>query len=216
MEKLETLDEFKRLISGIGDVEEVKRKVDEVLDSGVNPLDVVNALSEALEEVGRKYENREYFLSDLIMAGVLATEVTKTLEPYLVKTERKSLGKVVVGTVKGDIHDIGKNIVIMMLYANGFEVLDLGVDVPAEKFAEVVKKENPQVLGLSALLTSTIHEMRNVIETLKKKGVRDRVKVIVGGRPVTREFAEEIGADGYGRDAVEAVKEVKRLLGMEA
>lgn len=210
------LDEFKRLISEIGDVEEVRRNVKEALDSGVEPLKIVEALSEALEEVGRKYEKREYFLSDLIMAGVLATEATKILEPHLVKTGRKTLGKVVIGTVKGDIHDIGKNIVVMMLYANGFEVTDLGVDVPAERFAEAVKKEEPQILGLSALLTSTIGEMRNVIQVLEKEGVRGKVKVVVGGRPVTREFAEEIGADGYGRDAVEAVKEVKRLLGMEA
>lgn len=209
------LDKFKKSISMIGDVEEVRRNVKEALDSGVDPLKIVNALSEALEEVGRKYESKEYFLSDLIMAGVLATEATKMLEPHLVKTGRKTLGKVVIGTVKGDIHDIGKNIVIMMLYANGFEVVDLGVDVQAERFAEAVKKENPEVLGLSALLTSTIHEMRNVIDTLKKEGVRDRVKVIVGGRPVTREFAKEIGADGYGGDAVEAVREVKRLLGLE-
>lgn len=209
------MDRFKKLISEIGDVEEVKKAVTEALESGIEPLEIVNALSEALEEVGKKYENKEYFLSDLIMAGVLATEATKILEPYLTKTGRKSLGKVVIGTVKGDIHDIGKNIVIMMLYATGFEVVDLGVDVPAERFAEAVKKEKADILGISALLTSTIKEIRNVIQALEQEGVREQVKVIVGGRPVSREFAEEVGADGYGSDAVEAVKVVKKLMGLE-
>ncbi|RLE87656.1 MAG: cobalamin-binding protein, partial [Thermoprotei archaeon] len=127
----------------------------------------------------------------------------------------RKLGTVVIGTVRGDLHDIGKSIVATMLRAAGFEVIDLGVDVPPEKFVEAVKKYNADIVAMSALLTTTMLEMKNVIEALKQAGLRDRVKVIVGGAAVTEEFAKEIGADGYGEDAVKAVKICKELLGVE-
>jgi len=211
---LDALKEFKDSIIRISGVEEVKEIVGRALNLGVDPLKFLNVLNEALDEVGRRYERSEYFLSELIMASVLATEVTSMLEPYLVKAGRRSLGRVVMGTVRGDIHDIGKNIVIMMLRAAGFDVVDLGVDVPAERFVHAISGEGADVLGMSALLTSTVDQMRNVIETIKKKGLRNGLMIIIGGRPVTKKFSKEIGADGYARDAVEAVRIVKKLLGI--
>jgi methylmalonyl-CoA mutase cobalamin-binding domain/chain len=188
----------------------VKREVEKALSLGADPREVLDAMVEALEEVGGRYERGEAFLSELLMAGLLATEVVNTLKPHWRGRDAVGL-KVVMGTVKGDVHDIGKNIVIMMLQAAGFEVVDLGVDVSAERFAEAVEKETPAVLGLSALLSSTVPEMKNVIDLLKKRGLRSRVKVVVGGRPVDEAVAREMGADGYGVNAVEAVKVVKRL-----
>lgn len=213
--KSRTLENLKELILKIADFENVNEAVTEGLKSEIDPMDVVDALNEALEGVGKKYESGEYFLSELMMAGYLATQVTNILKPHLVKTEMKTPGKVVFGTVKGDVHDIGKNIVITMLHAAGFEIIDLGVDVPTEKFVEVVTNEKPGVLCMSALLTSTMNEMENVIDTLKENGLRDKVKVIVGGRPITKKFADEIDADGYAKDAVKAVKVVKELIGVK-
>ena len=209
---MDALKEIKDLIIRISDVEEVKETVDRTLKSGVDPLEILNTLNQALDEVGRRYEKGEYFLSELIMAGVLSTEVTSLLEPHLIRSRRISLGKVVIGTVRGDIHDIGKNILVMMLRSAGFDVVDLGVDVPAENFANAIEEKQANILGLSALLTSSMDEMKKVIETIEKRGFRNRVKIVVGGRPLTREFAKEIGADGYAKDAVEGVKVVKDLV----
>ncbi len=206
------LSKLKELILGISNIEDVTKSVEEALRSGIETKDIIDALNEALGEVGEKYERGEYFLSELMMAGILATEVTKTLEPHLEDGGKRVLGRVLVGTVKGDIHDIGKDIVIMMLRTAGFKVIDLGVDVPKERFVEAVKNERADVLGMSALLTSTVSEMKPVIEAIKNEGLRDRVKVMVGGRPVTKEFADEIGADGYAEDAIEAIKVVKSLM----
>lgn len=205
---------LKDAILQMKDVKEVKKCVDDELKSGLEPIKIVNELVEALLKVGEKYKNGEYFLSELIMAGILATEVINLLEPYLAKDQGSETKiKIVVGTVKGDIHDIGKNIVIMMLRAVGFEVLDLGVDVSVEKFMDSIRNERPNVLGMSALLTSTIDEMKNVIDALKNEGLRENVKIIIGGRPVSEEFAQEIGADGYGIDSVDAIKVVKNFVG---
>ena len=209
---MDALEEIKDLIIRVSDVEEVKETVDRILKSGVDPLEILNTLNQALDEVGRRYEKGEYFLSELIMAGVLSTEVTNLLEPHLIRSRRRSLGKVAIGTVRGDIHDIGKNILIMMLRSAGFDVVDLGVDVPAENFANAIEEKQANILGLSALLTSSMDEMKKVIETIEKRGLRNRVKIVVGGRPLTREFAKEIGADGYAKDAVEGVKVVKDLV----
>jgi methylmalonyl-CoA mutase cobalamin-binding domain/chain len=206
------LDELRNLVSIISDIDTVRKTTEKALASGVKPTEIVDSLSEALNDVGKKYDRGEYFLSELMMGGVLAVEVMNIVKPQLTTAERKTLGKVIIGTVKGDLHDIGKNIVIMMLSAVGFDVIDLGVDVPAEKFAETTKKEKADVLGMSALLSSTVGEMKNVIELLKKEKLRDSIKVIVGGRPLTREFADEIGADGFGKDAAEAVDVTKELV----
>lgn len=204
---------LKDVILQMKDVQEVKKCVNDELKSGLEPIEIVNELAEALLKVGEKYENGEYFLSELMMAGILATEVINLLDPYLTKDqESETKIKIVIGTVKGDIHDIGKNIVIMMLRAVGFQVLDLGVDVSAEKFMDSIRNEQPKVLGMSALLTSTINEMKNVIDVIKNEGLRESVKIIIGGRPVSEEFAQEIGADGYGRDSVDAIKVVKDFI----
>ncbi|MEM3464812.1 MAG: corrinoid protein [Candidatus Bathyarchaeia archaeon] len=182
-------------------------------------IDLLRAIEEGLakgiREVGEKFANGEAFLPELVMAAETMKKALEVLEPELrrAKKERKALGKVLLGTVAGDIHSIGKTIVGSMLTANGFEVYDIGEDVPAEKFVEKVKELKPDVVGLSALLTTTLPEQRTVIEALKREGLRDKVKVIIGGAPASREWAEEIGADGYGADATEAVEVVKRLLG---
>jgi methylmalonyl-CoA mutase cobalamin-binding domain/chain len=143
------------------------------------------------------------------MAGVMATEITNILRPHLGRSTEKPVGKVVIGTVRGDLHDIGKNIVIALLSSAGFSVVDLGVDVSCEKFMEAIEKERPDILAMSCLLTVGMDEMKKVIEELRRVGLRGNVKVMVGGRPITSQFAEEIGADAYGSNAIEAVRMAK-------
>ena len=209
------LEDIRNLLLEFADVEAVKKAVNEKLESGVDPIKIIDLLNQTLNEVGEKYEGGELFLSELMMVGYLASEITKLLEPHLIQAEMKARGKIVIGTVKGDIHDIGKNIVVMMLQSAGFEVVDLGIDVSAERFVEAVKDEEPDVLGMSALLTSTMNEMKSVTDSLEKSGLRSNVKVIVGGRPITDELAGEIGADGYAEDAVKAVRVIKELIGIK-
>jgi len=188
------------------DIDNIGRLCLEAIEAGIPAYDIVMlGMSKGMEIVGEKYERNEYFLAELIMAGEVMKEGMKVLEPYLRGSEMRKIGKVVIGTVRGDLHDIGKNIVATLLSAAGFEVIDLGVDVSPEKFVEAVKEHNPDIIGMSALLTTTMIEMENVIKALKEAGLRDRVKVIIGGAPITREFAEKIGADAAARDAVEGV-----------
>jgi corrinoid protein of di/trimethylamine methyltransferase len=188
--------------------------VKKAIELGFKPMDIVNAMADGMKIVGDLYEKGVYFVADLIVASEIFKEVMNILEP-LIRRERevvKPIGRVVIGTVEGDIHDIGKNLVVTMLRANGFEVIDLGVDVSPQKFVEAVKQYKPDIVGMSALLTSTMINMKKVIEALKKEGLRDKVKVIVGGAPLTERFAKEIGADAYGENAVIAVEICKKLV----
>jgi corrinoid protein of di/trimethylamine methyltransferase len=187
--------------------ERVLKCCKEALEKGIDAERILNILTRALEEIGRRYERGEYFLAELIASGEIMKKATEILRPSLAK-EISSMKKVrmVIGTVEGDIHDIGKNLVITIVSSLGIDIIDLGVDVPAEKFVEAVDKFKPKIVGMSALLTTTMNQMKNVIEALKKAGLRDKVKVIVGGRPVTEEFAKEICADAYGEDAFAARK----------
>ena len=213
MDTQQFLQEIRRSVSEISGVDTVKALVAKALDSGVDPVDIIEAMNRGLVEVGEKYETGSFFLSELIMAGILATEITGMLKPYLEKTSEKTLGKVVIGTVRGDLHDIGKNIVISMLSSAGFKTIDLGIDVPVERFIEAIRREEPDILAMSCLLTSAMEEVKKVIEEVKKAGLRGKVKILIGGRPVTSEFAEEVGADSSSRNAVEAVKIAKALVG---
>jgi 5-methyltetrahydrofolate--homocysteine methyltransferase len=191
--------------------------VKKLIAEGVSSIEVVNALTQVLKEIGKKFESGELFLVHLVVAGDLARRATaEVLEPLLKKSggERKALGRVVIGTVAGDIHDIGKNIVAMLLFTAGFEVYDLGKDVSAEEFVKKIKELNPDIVAMSALLTTTLPAQREVVQALNKSGLRDKVKILVGGAPTTGEWAKEIGADGYGADAIEAVKVAKKLLGV--
>jgi len=195
--------------------EKLTEAVKKSLDEGFDPLKIINALTIALGEIGNKFERGELFLVHLVMAGEAAKKVvSEQLEPLLrkVKAERKTIGRIVIGTVQGDIHDIGKNIVAAMLFAAGFEVIDLGKDVPVEKFIKAVEEYKPEILAMSALMSTTMSMQKAVIESLKENNLRDKVKVIVGGAPVTTEWAEEIGADGYAGDAIQAVKISKQLI----
>jgi len=188
------------------DIEGVQKACREAIDAGISAYRAVtDGMAKGMEIVGEKYENGEYFLAELIMAGETMKEGLKVLEPYLKSGEVKRAGRIVIGTVKGDLHDIGKNVVVTLLNAAGFEVIDLGVDVPPEKFVEAVKQNNPGIVGMSALLTTTMIEMENVIKALKEAGLRDKVKIIIGGAPITQEYAEKIGADAAAQDAVEGV-----------
>jgi len=194
----------------------VEEAVREALRSGVSATEIVlGPLSEGMNEIGKLFESGEYFIAELIEAADIFKNVMKFLEP-LIRAEssknavRKGL-RIVIGTVKGDIHDIGKSIVVAMLQAAGHQVIDLGVDVPAERFVEAVKEYGAHVVGMSALLTSTARYMKTVVEELEKAGLRKRVFIIIGGAATTPELAKEIGADAWARDAVEAVKIVNRL-----
>jgi len=189
------------------DVEAVQKAAKEALEAGIPAYKaVVEGMAKGMEIVGQKYEAGEYFLAELIMAGETMKEGMAILEPHLKAGDIKTAGKVVIGTVRGDLHDIGKNIVVTLLKAANFEVIDLGVDVSPEQFVEAVKKHNPQILAMSALLTTTMIEMESVIESLKKSGLRDKVKIIIGGAPITPEYAKKIGADAAAKDAVEGVR----------
>jgi len=186
----------------------------QALDEGVEPLKLVtDAMVPAMDEAGRRFEAEDYFVPELLLAARAMKAAMALIRPLLVASGAKSAGRVAVGTVKGDLHDIGKNLVASMLEGGGFEVLDLGADVAPEKFVEAVKEKGAQVVCLSALLTVTMPSMKTTIEALKQAGVRDNVKVLVGGAPVTTQYANEIGADGYGENANSAVAMTRKLLG---
>jgi len=175
---------------------------------------LVKSISEALNMIGSKFEKGDYYLPELLFAGMMAEKVIKLLSPLLKSGESiKAGGKIVIGTVRGDLHDLGKNIVALMLRPAGVDVVDLGSDVSPEKFVEAIRREKADALGMSALLSTTREEMRTVINELKKQGLRNKVKVLVGGGAVNEDFAREIGADAYGKDAIEAVRLCKKLVG---
>lgn len=184
-----------------------------VVDSGLNALEAIEqGLVKGLKVVGDKFGSGEYFLPELMRGAKVVQEAVKILEPRLSGTSSSTKGTIVLGTVKGDIHDIGKNLVSTMLSANGVRVIDIGVDCSTEKFINKALEVNAQIIGASALLTLTITKQKELIETLEQKGLRDRFKVIVGGAAVDPTWAREIGADGYAENAHEAVNVVSRLL----
>jgi trimethylamine corrinoid protein len=198
-----------------GDAEAVEAAVKEAMTANIDPLDAVeNGLAKGVREVGERFGKGELFLTDLVAAAEAMKAGLKILNPLILrqKKETKTLGKVVIGTVAGDIHDVGKSIVASLLFVSGFEVIDLGVDVPTDVFVEKVKELKPDILALSALMTTTMLCQREVIEALKKAGIRNHVKVMVGGGVTTFEWAKEIGADAWAADAVEAVEKAKGLL----
>lgn len=198
------------------DADKVTEVTKELIDKGANPIDVTNAFANVLREVGKRYEKGEFYLVELLAAGESARKaITEIVEPKLKQlgVKRETIGRVLLGTVEGDIHDIGKNIVAALLSSAGFEIIDLGKDVPLEKFVEAVRQHEPQIIGLSALMTTSMIRQRDIIEALKKEGLRRNVKIVVGGAPTSKEWAEEIGSDAYGADAIEALKIFKSLVG---
>jgi 5-methyltetrahydrofolate--homocysteine methyltransferase len=210
-----------KIISDISDyvvnsnVDKVKETVQEALKKGVDPLTIMDqGLVKGARIIGDRFAKGDAFLTELFQAAEAMKAGVEILKPHMLKkSEKRHAAKVALCTVKGDIHDIGKNIVGVLLESSGFEVIDLGVDVPAERIVKTIEEAKPQVLGMSALLTTTAPEAGIVIQELKKKGLRNNVKVIVGGTAVSAEFAEEIGADGYTADAIAGVELVKKLVG---
>ena len=211
-----SLDKIRKIILEF-DLDNAEAIAKETLNSGVKPMEAANTLTEAIKIIGDKYGNGELFLPDLVCAAEVMKKALPIIEEEIDKSDEKasSLGRVVIGTVFGDIHSIGKGMVSTLLYAAGFNVIDLGINVRSKEFLGAVKENKPDILALSALLTTTAAEQKNVIEGLKKEGLREEVKVIIGGSPINQEFAESIGADGYGATAPEGVKVAKNLLGIE-
>ncbi len=190
----------------------VTELTEKALASGISVQDIINrGLTEAMEIVGNKFKAEEYFIPDMLASAEAVGVAMEILEPHLAKSGIKSKGKIIVATVKGDLHDIGKNIVSILLRGAGYIVKDLGNDIETEAIVEAVRVEKPEFLGLSALLTSTMVYMGDTIKALTESGLRDKVKIIVGGAPVSEEFAGSIGADGYGADGFQAVAIVESL-----
>ncbi len=197
-----------------GEVRDAVAAAREALDAGVEPLDMISqGIGPAMAEVGKLFEEGEYFVPELLMAARATKEIFVILRPLLSQGGAEPMAHVVLGTVQGDLHDIGKNLVAAMLEGGGFEVTDLGVDVPPEKFVDAVRKKPVQIVGLSALLTTTMPAMKNTIEAFRAAGLRDQVKIMVGGAPVTKSYAESIGADGYSETAAASVDLARRLMG---
>jgi len=190
----------------------VSELAEKALAQGISPVDIIKkGLTEGMVIVGQKFETEEYFLPDMLASAEAVGAATEVLEPHLAKSGIKPKGKIIVATVKGDLHDIGKNIVSILLRGAGYTVKDLGNNVAPQAIVDAVEKESPQFLGLSALLTSTRIRMGETIQALTESGLRDKVKVIIGGAPVSEEFARSIGADGYGDDGFEAVRVTEAL-----
>ena len=187
------------------DSEAVRREVEEAIRTGLPVEEVIEALRGGMEAVGDKFRAGEFFVTDLIVAGEIMKEAQEVLEPSMRNAPTADLATVVVATVAGDIHDIGKNIFVMLMRAEGFRIIDLGVDVSSEKIIDAVKEYRPEILGLSALLTTNLEEFPKIMDALKREGLRDSVKVIIGGATVTEQFARETGVDAYAKTAVEGI-----------
>ena len=192
----------------------VAELVQEALDNGIDTNTILlEGLSKGMEQVGQKYETGEYFIPDMLTAAEAVEAGMTVMEPYLAgEGTSEGKGKVIMATVEKDLHDIGKNLVSIMLKGAGFNVVDLGIDVPAARIVEAAEEENADLVGLSALLNTTMVNMEDVVKELEKKGLRDKIKVIIGGAPTSDDFASEIGADGYGKDAFAAIRVAEELL----
>lgn len=196
-----------------GDAATAVSEVQTAIAAGATPQSIMEeSLIPGMSEVGRRFECNEYFVPELLLAARAMQEAMKLLNPLLKESGIEKVGRVVIGTVQGDLHDIGKNLVGSMLEGGGFEVVDLGVDVTPQRFVDAAKEKPGTVVGLSALLTTTMPQMKKVIEALVEAGIRDSAKVMIGGAPVTQEFADEIGADGYSENASAAVALARRLV----
>ncbi|MDF1538979.1 MAG: cobalamin-dependent protein [Candidatus Thorarchaeota archaeon] len=194
------------------DIDTIAEATQLEIDAGTDPQTIMKALTDGMNEVGSRYEEGEYFLTELVLAGETMKEAFAVLKPHLSAEEKGGKKPVVIATVKGDNHDIGKNILGTMLMSAGFEVVDLGIDVSKEDIVESVKKHGAKVVALSCLLTMTIKEITLVNDALKDAGLRDTVKLIVGGAPLNMQLAKELGADDYGADAIDGVKRIGALL----
>ncbi|MGL5514499.1 MAG: corrinoid protein [Sporomusa sp.] len=204
------MSDFNKLAEAVfeGDIAEVKTITQELIDAGAEPLKIVNeGLLGGMELVAPKFKAGEMFIPEVMLCAKSLGEGLGVLKPLLNEDQAVAKGTFLMGTVKGDLHDIGKNLVVMLVESGGFNVVDLGIDVPAENFVEAIKEHKPAVVGLCALLTTTMMEMQVAIDAIKEAGLRDQVKILVGGAPLYPEFAEKIGADGYCPDAI-ACKEM--------
>jgi len=206
----------KDLVSALADLKEKEalKIVEDRMGAGEEPLKILDDARRAMEIVGKRFANSEYFIPDLVYSGEILKRITETVKPKLSKAaEVKRLGKVVFGTVAGDIHDIGKDIVVFMLDVNGFEVYDLGVDVPAQKFVEKIKESGAPIVGLSGFLTLAFDSMKETVEAIKTAGLRDKVKIMIGGGQINDDIRKYTGADAYGKDAVAGVSLAKQWIG---
>ncbi len=197
-----------------GDAKTARSTTEQAIKDGVEPLKLVmDHMAPAMAEVGRRFECNDYFVPELLLSARAMKSAMELIRPLLTASGAQPVGRVAIGTVKGDLHDIGKNLVAAKLEGGGFEVIDLGVNVTPEQFVNTVKEKNANIVALSALLTTTMPSMKTTIEALNHAGVRQQVKVLIGGAPITQKYASEIGADGYSDNAAEAVKLAKRCLG---
>ena len=198
----------------VGNYQDVPNLIQEALDAKIPPAKILSdGLVAGMDIVGDKFRRDELFMPEVLISAKAMQAGMDILRPKLIEAGAKLAGKIVLGTVKGDLHDIGKNLVGMLMEGAGFQVIDLGIDVPSEKFVETVKSQKADILGLSALLTTTMPKMKEVVESLVEAGVRPSVKVMVGGAPVTEKFAKDVGADAYAPDAASAVEKARELIG---
>ena len=196
------------------DLEKAKKICEDAMAKGIHPFKIIQeGITKAASIISDKFEAEEFFIPELIMAGEIIKETMRILDPQIKESgDSKVLGKVIIGTGKGDLHDIGKNIVKTFLKAEGFEVIDLGVDVDEDKVLEAIRNENPKILAISALISSTMPEVKKIMRALEEAKLRNQVKIIIGGAPITQEFVNDIGADAYAHNAIEGIKICKRWI----
>ena len=196
-----------------GNLAKVKKVTQALIDEGVSPLDIINlGLIAGMGVVGARFKNGEMYVPEVLVAARSMRAGIEMVQPLIASEDMPSAGKVLLGTVKGDLHDIGKNLVGMMLESRGYTVINAGIDVSSEKFVQFIKEHKPDILAMSALLTTTMLGMKDTIELMKEEGLKDQVKVIIGGAPISNDFADEVGADGFAPDAASAVDLCNRLL----
>lgn len=196
-----------------GDKSHLVELTKQALSQGIKPEKILyEGLVPGMDVVGEKFKNDEFYIPEVILRAIIFKDNVNILRPLLMDKNIKTMGKVLIGTVQGDLHDVGKNLVSLMLEASGYQVIDLGVDIAIQTFVEKAKEHNVNIVGLSALLTTTMPNMKKVIQALQEEGLRGKVKVIIGGAPVSQSFADQVGADAYGHDAADAVEKIRLLL----